>query len=253
MGKTVTIGTEEKILEEFSGYKAFAAMEQLKVIFEAGPAIDSRIAAYVRTYESENAVVLDRATALHRFPGELEHLSDQDWAASGNQLKVPQSPDGLQIAFAALPVAIEIAKTETIRLLGLLILTNQELEDADNAGGDEAVDKEITARAKRLMHEARGSQLLELAVVSVELLEEEFADTVASLGGRLGNALKLLGLGTNPSEPEQPTESSEPTEPETPESAPTASSSTSSAEPTAGTNEPPSTEPAGVASPSSAG
>lgn len=248
MGKTVTIGGEETILEEFSGYKAFAAMEQLKVIFAAGPAIDTAIAAYVRKYEAENAVELSRTTALHRFGDELNHLTDADWAAGGNKLLVPQSPSPTQIGMAALPTAIEIAKTETITLLGLLVLTNQELEEADTAGGDDTVAKLIRDRAKRLMHKAMAHELLELAVTSVELLEEEFDQTVKTMGGRLGNAAKLLGLGATPAQ--EPSEPDEQTEPEL-TSPP--SSSTSSDAPTAGTNEPHSTEPAGAGSPSFGG
>lgn len=257
MGKQVTIGGEEAILEEFSGYKAFAAMEQLKVIFTAGPQIDTAVAAYVRAYESENAVVLDRATALHRFGGELAHLTDADWEATGNQLKVPQSPGAVQIGLAAMPVAIEIAKKETIELLALLALTNAELEEADMAGGDEAVAKLVTDSAKRLLHRAKAHELLALAGTSAELLEEQFEGTVAEIqqSETLGKLLRLLGMGEEEETEleQQPSQTLEHAEPEQPASDPTPSSSTSSPEPMGGPSEPPSTEPAGAASPSFGG
>lgn len=244
MGKQITIGDQPLVLQEFSGYKAFAAMECLKAIFRAGPEIDKRVSSYRREYEADNYVTLDRVTALHRFgQAELGHLTDADWQANGNQLRLPTSPTGAEIAVAAFPIALEIAKAESIRLLGLLALSNRDLEEADVAGGEAQVNSDIDARAKRLLHEARADQLLELAVASVELLEGQFDETVRGLGDRLGNALRLLGLGKNPAEPEQPT-----TEPEA--STPPASSSTNSDPDTAGTSAPPSIEPVGDGSPS---
>lgn len=249
MGKQVTIGDQPLNLQEFSGFKAFAAMECLKAIFEAGPAIDKRVASYRRDYEADNYVELDRVTALHRFGhDELGHLTDADWSASGNKLRLPTSPSPAEIAIAAFPTALTIAKEESIRLLGLLALTNRELEDADVGGGQGQVDQAIDAKAKRLLHEAQADQLLELAVASVELLEGQFDSTVKGLGDRLGNSLRLLGLGSNPAEPKQPTQGGD-----TPaESEPQPSSSTSSPPDTAGTSEPSSIEPAGAGSPSSA-
>ena len=244
MPKQVQIGEQPLQLQDFSGYKAFKVMRLAKGILASSPQIQAHIAAYVRKYEAENYVELDRAAAMHRFGEDLQHITDADWQASGNKLRLPTSPTSQEISLAAFPVVLDVAEQQAIRLLALIALSNRELEDADNEGGEDAVDQAIEAKAKTLVHRAHAEQLLELFLTGYELVEDQLQDTIKGAEERLGNLMRLLGWGPT-SEP--PTSSNG-----TQESPQSPSSSTSSPPDTDGTSEPSSTEPAGAASPSSA-
>lgn len=251
ISKQITIGEDQLQLQPFSGYKAFKVLRLAKEILKQQPEIQQHIAAYVRQYEQENVVEFERTAALQRFGEDLAHLTDQDWQASGNKLRMPTSPTREEIGLATFPFVLEVAEQQAIRLLALISLTNRELEDTHMEGGEDAVDKQIEEEARRLLHRARIEQLLELAITGYELVEDQLEGTLREAGDRLGNLFRLLGWGPTNQEPAPaPTEESRP---DTAASAPRASSSTSSPPATAGPSDESSTAPIGAGSPSSGG
>lgn len=256
VSRTVKIGDQDLTLQEFSGFKAFEVMRRAKDIMKAGPQIQDAVTAYIVKYEADNVVAIDRAAALHRYGDELKHLTDEDWRASGNQLKMPRSPGPMEIVMQAFPVAFDIAHDQTLALLGVVALDNRELEDAD-AGGQEQVDKAIADKAKQLVHRAKAQQLVLLAAAAVDLMQDQFDESVREAARPLLKVLDFLGIPTStPAAPteENPAEQGGTEEPATsssaPESAPKPTSSTSSPPSTDGPQTSPSTEPAGVGSPS---
>lgn len=253
---TVKIGGEDRTLQEFSGFKAFKAMRLLKEILAAGPQIETAVAEHRRKYNVEQAIELDRASALFRYGAELAHLTDADWKAAGDKIRIPQDPSPLESGMAAFPVALDVAERQTLLLLALVLAANRELEEWDDAG---TVDTELEGRAKRLPHQALAHELLAIAGETVELLDDQFSDTVAALEesdswGKL--ARLVVGSTPTPTTPadepeEEPAAAGSPTSPEEPTS-PSPDSSTSSPDATDGPSTPSSIAPVGAASPSSA-
>jgi hypothetical protein len=117
-------------------------------------------------------------------------------------------------------------------------MTNAELKRAAATDLPAALDE----RSEELL-DAPADDLLELAVAAGEMVETQFVAKVRSLGGRLPNALRLLGLSPRSRDTETTEETST-----TSASRTSAPSSTDSPAPTDGESDEPSTAPAGVGS-----
>jgi hypothetical protein len=210
----VTIGGEPRHLGEFSAYKAFKAMETVAAVEEVWREVLNESARFKRNYESEHFVELDRTTARRHFaplplwetindgeqvierplldsdgqpiagPDPLGHLTEQDWAASGHRLRLPDSPsENLQMA-AMIPVAFRLGRDQVMRLLAIAVTANAEIERWD-AEGAAHVDDELDRVAKDLLHRCRADELIRLAGASLELFKEQvsgpFGELVAAV------------------------------------------------------------------------
>lgn len=278
--KTVQVGEEEIKLEPFSGRKAIRVIRTIEHITKGVPEILDKWADFTREYEARNVTVVDRATARHFYgprplmedqpvlapdgktvvtdaigdpivrrtprlddsgrailgPDPLAHMSDADWEASGNRLRLPKSPgQGEQIA-AVFPMALDLAEEEVLRLLAVLATPNAELK---RKARDGSLKDYLTERADELI-DAPATDLLELAVVAGEMVDEQFTTKVRSLGGRLPNALRLLGLGSGSPKTEEASKS------ESSETKPTLSTDSPAA--TGGVKSEPSTTQVGASS-----
>lgn len=258
---TVKIGGQETPLQEFSGYKAFKALRLVREILGSSDQIQTAITEHRRRYNQQNAIELDRAAAVFRFGDRTAHLTEEDWAASGGKLVIPQDPSPIESTLAAFPVALDVAEEQTLRLLALVLTANTELEKWDDAGD---VDTNLEAERKRLPHRALAHELAELARVAVELLNDQFAGTIAGFeeSDAVGKLRAWWAKQDTPSPPPASPPTSTPADevehedgsPISPEEtgSPKPGSSTSSPLATDGMSGPSSTEPVGAASPSSA-
>jgi hypothetical protein len=160
-------------------------------------------------------------------PDPLGHMSEEDWQASGNRLRIPRSPSTEERVAAIFPMALTLAEEEVSRLLALLSMSNAEVKRA--AAGD--FPEALAARAEELM---------ELAVAAGEMVEEQFMAKVKGLGDRLPNALRLFGMSPKGQASMNSASETNPI------------SSTDSPSPTDGESDELSTEPSGDGSPISA-
>jgi hypothetical protein len=171
-------------------------------------------------------------------PDPLGHMTDEDWAANGQRLRMPKSPGREEQIAAVFPKALELAERETLQLLALLAMTNAELKRA--AATDLKVPRSksgarscSTLRGRPAGAGGRGRRDG----------RDQFVAKVRSLGGRLPNALRLLGLSPRSRDTETTEETST-----TSASRTSAPSSTDSPAPTDGESDEPSTAPVGVGS-----
>lgn len=168
-------------------------------------------------------------------PDPLGHMSEQDWLASDNRLRIPKSPSMEERVAAIFPMALDLAEHETLQLLALLSMTNVEVKDA--AKGD--LPEALSERAEDLL-DAPADDLMELAVAAGEMVEEQFMVRVRDMGERLPNVLRLFGMSPSRQTSKISVSETSPT------------SSTDSPSPTDGESDEPSTEPSGDGSPISA-
>lgn len=164
-------------------------------------------------------------------PDPLAHMTEEDWKASGNRLRIPRSPSTEEKVAAIFPLALNLAETETLHLLALLSMTNVEVKDAAKDDLPEA----LSERAEDLL-DAPADDLMELAVAAGEMVEDQFVSKVKALGERLPNALRLFGMSPRSQTSKQPASQTKPT------------SSTDSPPPTDGASDESSTELAGNSS-----
>lgn len=264
--RTVTIGADEHPIHSFSGYKAVRAGSIVARITKKVPQILDEMAEFQRTYEENNQLRLTKEMAkLPKFSvtkpnGDLVPLfGEEDFAAAAKDgkdyISIPQAPTTMEKWAAVFPTVFEAAELELRELFGLILITNEDLEKADEA---DEVEKALAAKGRQVLHQAELSQMLELLVVSAEVLRGEFEGKEERLRPILG----MMGMGAppSPSPPEPSSSGPEPseleTEPETPETPDTSAESsepspTDSAGPTDGPAPTPSTESVGSSSSSS--
>lgn len=225
----VQIGGEPQTIGEFSAYKAFKAMAILASVETAWREVLKASATFKREYEAENFVELDRAEARRQFrprplervrreeqddgrialidepvldeqqrpivgPDPLGHLTEEDWQAAGNKLRIAESPsERMQIA-AMIPRAFELGRDAVLQLLALVVVSNADLERWDTEG---TVDDELTKRAAELHHRAKLDELVDLATTALELCR----DQVATPFDRLAEAARTTFRSTAPETP----------------------------------------------------
>lgn len=250
----VRVGDRDVRVERITGLKLSRSLAIIRAIGRAVPDLVTKWGKFRQEYEQTHSVELDRATALMRFgpqplanelgelerdeagnvrmmPGRLEHLTEEDWNARGNVLRIPASPSTGESIAAILPDALDVAEEHVYRLVALLTLPNQELARVWRTG---ALNERLDELVDELLAEAYADELLELAVVCGEVLDDQFRRKTSELSGRLGNALRLFGLDPTrlaPATPQSPTTSED-----------TSTTSPSSSKPSSSSDSPSSTD-----------
>lgn len=224
--KTVSIGGEAKRVEPVSARKASRAFALLRHISKRIPDLAGLWGKAAADYREQNTRKLSRAQARLEYPprplihpqtlealrepvlldnGEpnphagdlvmvpsaIDRLTDADWEASGNVLEVPDEPHNGVMVMAILEPALELAEAHVFRLLALFLMSN---EDVARRHKDGTLDDELEIAADWLLDNALGDEVLELAVVCGETVDEQFRRKASELGDRVGNALRLVGL-----------------------------------------------------------
>lgn len=253
--RTLTIAGREVTVERVSARKASRAFAILRGVSDKLPAIVGRLGEASAEYERTHYIELDRAQAWRRYgaptplvedgefvrdgageivtvPSGIASMSEDDWQAAGNKLRVPQeAPDEYKWA-AVFDRALELAEDHVYRLLALLTMSNDDVKRAWRAG---TLKDDVDDLVEDLIDDAYADELLELAVVCGEVVDEQFTSKVRSLGtSRLGNALRLLGIDPTTmgsQTPQGPTQTPESTTSPTPTTSTAPPSSSTPASP----------------------
>jgi hypothetical protein len=276
-------------IEPPSGRKASRAFALLRAINDQAPELVEEWGHFETSYSATHYIELDRANAELRYgpepyvregelvvypdghpkagepvmvPGPLESMTEEAWQSTGNKLRLPQAPSfEVKLANIIRHPALEAAEENVYRLVSLFAMSNADVKAYRRDG---TLKEELEKLADELLDDAGLDELLELAVIAGEVIDEQFRSKVEKIGqGRLGNALRALGVEPRALQPQtapQPAQTAPQPTPATPDGAatstttPTSSSSTSHGDgPTVsdGTPTPSSTHP-GERSPASA-
>lgn len=238
----VTIGEETFTIQRFRGLKAIMAIAAMTRI---GREVPDVLADAVKEYTNRNTVsITEEMSNLPRWAGvfKKEDFDKAEERTGKRIMEVPAPMTQNEQMLYALPTLLEKARKEVARLLALLIIPNAELTEADD---NDTVPQALDKYYKLLMHEAEIDQLIDLALATSEVLQEQLADRK----DRLGNLTRGLWslFRRNQSQPAlAPTsrpQNTDPTQAPTVTTTPATStddaptSSTSSKEPTDGTGE----------------
>lgn len=268
----VTLGGNERTLPPVTGRKMAMLGRIVRDITKQAPDLLTELGEFNKTYEREHVVELSRTQALMRYapqpmvtitidpetreekldpvlkdgepvmqPGRLDHLTEEDWQASGNRIAFPEEPSLFEQIAAVFPTAFDAAEAELVQLIGLMVVDNHELNDAAREGS--ARDK-VKEEGEKLLDEFEFDDLLELLVVAFETIQNSYARKAEKLGDRLGKLWMMLGIRGLPTS--EPSESSSSSSEQSSTTSPT--SSTDSDPPTAGPPTTPSTESPGISS-----
>jgi hypothetical protein len=242
MNRTIPIGDTTYNLERVSGRKASRAMALVRQLSKSAPELQRRWAEFTTAYERDNYIEVDRAQAALRFPprpvvdpetGEpvlgratledgapnpeagkplmlpspLDRMTEEDWAQSGNVVKLRSTPSRQETVIAVLDYALEVAEESVYRLLALFTVSNADVKRVWKDGGQPAITALLDERADELLDEGYADELVALAVEVSELVDDQFRRKIREeLGERVGNLLALFGIERNPT-PDGATES----------------------------------------------
>jgi hypothetical protein len=189
MSQTVTLGDQQITIQDFNALKFFEAMDLVGQIMEVVPQADELMSRYTKEWLAANGAVqeVDRAAARWLFgQGEngrkaLESITDAEWEASGQKLRLDKAPDGNSAFLRAFPVVYKHARTQAENLLCLLATPNSKLQDADEAGalGSKLYEKggAVYETRKLVLHRAKLSQQVSLALACMRQLIDEFRES----------------------------------------------------------------------------
>jgi hypothetical protein len=252
MSTTIQIGDKPVTVGDFSGYKFLEALALVGEIMEAVPLADEKIGEYTRQWlDREGATTTyERATARYvfgnsndpRIRAALEAITEADWEASGQKLKIEKSPDGNAAFMRAFPSVYKHARRQTENLICLIATPNSDLEKADAKGeSDERLYQPggaVHEMRDLILHKAKLPDQMRLVLGSLRQLAEEMQ--AADLGAQMGEfrtAVKALaqalGVSDDKTEPgsAESSDENEPTERDERVSEPSSSTPSSPATP----------------------
>lgn len=202
---SVTVNGRDVEIERFTLAKASRVITLLQKLQKKVPEVSKAWAEYSRDYGNDYAVTMTRMQALARFGPALEHISDAEWEREGQTFTVPGSPSAPEIFFELAPLVYEHAEELALRLLGIIALDNETVQRYV-ASGDiwERVDEFVD----EVIRPAPLDELVELVVVTAEVIDGTILAKVRSLGDRAGNVARLFGMKskteTSSGQPVQP-------------------------------------------------
>lgn len=234
---TVKFGDRDVVIERFTVAKGMRVITLLGLIQKSVPEINKAMAEFKRQYAEDNVVELDRVEAKFKYgprpvigedgepmfhdgklvtmPSPIDRMTEQDWERAGQTLKERQEPSPVEMIMAVFPIAYEQAEQPVQRLLGLVVMPNDDV--ARYAASGEIWDRVDEVVAKTIAP-AYLEEIMELAVAVAETIEGQVMVKAKSLGGRLGKLRGLFGMEktTATSQPEiSPTSSEQPETPKT--------------------------------------
>lgn len=253
--RTVTIAGRAERVERVSARKASRAFALLKHINRQAKDLAKRVDAFEREWREEHVTMLTRAEARVRFPrtlvldpetgapvtheGELVYapsaidaMTAEDWQATSDRYPVHEAAPGYAVLMYAFEEALDVAEAHVYRLLALLLMDN---ETVTAKWKDGSLDDDLATAADDLLDGAMADEVLELAVVCAEVLEDQFRSKLDTLGDRTGNLLRLFGMRpstTSSTSPNGPTTSPPSSSTDTPSSSAPDGPPTSSSTPT---------------------
>jgi len=258
MSGHVKIGDETVTVPTLNGIKALEALRLTQEIVQLAPDVLRRRATFMKEYGDANYREIDRANARLEFPplplvdehdqpitgddgkvllveGPFDRMTEADWEHVGHVIKIRERPTEIEVGAELAPLLMDKAIDPTMRLMALVVASNDQVLEHKRAGDLEAF---LLGQGEDLFHRGELEQLIELAVVAVETANGQVRRKLDELGDRLGNVLSAFGR-----QPGAPTSG----ETETPSTGSSSTSSTPSPGDTAGTSGR-SSEPAGVSS-----
>lgn len=174
--RTVRVGDRDVTVEEPSIAKVEEIGKKLAAVGKDAPEIQIKLAQFVASYEKENVIVLDRHTAKVRVPNIANGLSESDWKAMGQKVRLPRSPSGTEQLLAIMPYVFDKAREQALEVVALLMIPDDVFErEAD-------VANEVKETKQMLRFRAKPSQLIALLSECTEIVKEVMDHEKESLG-----------------------------------------------------------------------
>lgn len=248
MSATVKVGGRDVTIGRFSMAKAMRVMTLVSKINKEIPALMKTAAEFKRGYREDNALMIDRVEAWHRFgdpqpvydddgnpvvvdgkvvtvPSYIERMTEKDWEAAGGYLRLRQSPSTEEVALAVLAEGYERLEEPLLRFMALVCMSNADVGEFVREG---TIWEEVDKYVKSHLYDAGVEEVLELLVVGYEQAEQQVVGKFEQLGDRVGKLMAAIGFQPREKPETTTTETTSSSEPETSSSPSPSPSPTSS-------------------------
>ena len=115
-----------------------------------------------------------------------EDSNEEELATALQAIGEPPTEQLIAVLF---PAIWKVAREEILQLLSILTVSDQELFDADDQGGDEAITARLNEQA-RLLKRAQLKDLIALVTEAVPAVMSQFESVSSALGDASGKAQK---------------------------------------------------------------
>lgn len=193
--KTVKIGERQYEIQRFRGLKAILVMAALTRVTKEVPDILNDVS---KAYSARNTVVItEPMSRLPRWEGFTKEDFDEAEKSSGRrEIEIPAPIGGNEQMLQALPMLLEQARKEVVRLLAILITPNSDLKEADK---NDTVEALLDKHYDELMYDADLEELAELLLVGQDVLMDQLSSKKDRLGKLIGSLWNRLGTRTEQS------------------------------------------------------
>lgn len=216
IARSVQIGETTYTITRFRGLKAVLAGALISRVMREIPELQERVTEFRKRYRANNTIIITPAIAkLPRFA--VLGLEAEDFASSDGKIEFPEEPDQGTIIMNVFPDLWELAEKELRKFLAIIVIPNNELEEADDA---DQVEEVLAKYGKRLIRDGDLDELLELLVIGQEVFKEQMLRKQDRLGKLMSQVPFLRTLLSTEEEnnnsetlPESPSSSEESTIP----------------------------------------
>jgi hypothetical protein len=235
----VKVGDKNLTITRFRGLKGILAGALVARVMRKIPDLNKKVAEFNKDFRENNYAEITRG--MMNLPAYANlNLTEQDFEANGGPIILPMDPSRNDVIQHIFPELWELAQEELTRFFALLVISNSDLESADDSDEVETV---LTAKGKEIIRAGYLDELLELFLVSWEVLRDQIMRKRERLEKM--SALPIVENLLSMLDQTAPTEEEE-TPPTSPDVQPT--SSTDSPDSTDGADEKLSTESPGESS-----
>jgi len=196
MSRQVALNGKDYPVQRFKALKAVLAIASVTRISREVPDI---LARALKEYSGRNTITLTREMAkLPRWQD--SGFTPEDFDANDGRIELPAaSMSSQEQIMVALPELFDNARKETVRLLAILVVPNDELRAADKEGGTAEVNDLLDKYEDLLLYDCEIDEIADLVIVAYDVLDDQLSDKRDRLGKIIRTTMKMLRgqLGTH--------------------------------------------------------
>jgi len=191
---TVKVAGEDRTIVPPRAFKAIVAGEIISRSFDQVTAIMEAKATFEQQYRENHTTRITRGLSKVRGYG----IPDEDFGEDG-YIDLPEPPTREQTWLHVFPLAFKLARTEATQIVGLLLVDDNRLMDAEANG---QVEELCAKEGRETLFKADLGELIELLAETAAVVEAQFAEREDAVG-------KLRGVFSRMTQPSGSTPSTE--------------------------------------------
>lgn len=168
VSKKIQLGDTEYTIRPFKGFKFIRAGRIVARVSEQWKEVIKSMATWTREYESQNTLRITPEMTQQRA---TFGLTDEQFAEKG-YVEIPNSPTFEEQLIGVLPSVLDLAETQVMQLLGLIIAPNEELRRQEREGD---VNEYLKSLGDTVLYEGDADMILELAETAYAVLQDQFS------------------------------------------------------------------------------